>query len=169
MRLNCRCIFAMLTEYRHIESHVTIGPSDLIVYNITSRHTLWQRDFESYYTRWSPEPDDPVVIPVGLMELSGDFLYVAQGMDGISIYDVSDPENVEETAHLNVKCDNLVLYNDFLIFTYLPSGPREGIQIYLAKYDISDPYHPENLGEVSLNGDYSWFHWRNIDLAIWND
>ncbi len=162
-------LFAMVTRFSHFEGNMTYGPSDLIVYDIANIDTLWQRDFESYYTRWSPGPDDPVVIPVGSMALSGDFLYVAQGMDGISIYDVSDPEDVEEVANLNVKSDNLVLYNDLLIFTYLPQEGREGIDIFLAKFDVSDPTNPEELGEVSLNNDYYWWYWDDMELVIWED
>ena len=162
-------IFAMTTGYTQRESHVTRGPSDLIIYDIASRETLWHRSFESYYSNFSPGPDDPLVIPVGLMALSGDYLYVAQGMDGISIYDVSDPVNVEEVVNLDFKSDNLVLYNDLLIFTYLPPEGRQDIDLFLAKFDVSDPTNPEELGEVSLNNDNYWWYWDDIELSIWGD
>ncbi|MDP8238111.1 MAG: T9SS type A sorting domain-containing protein [Candidatus Hatepunaea meridiana] len=164
-------IFAMLTAKSQFEGNCSIGPTDLVIYDITNQDTLWHQSFERYqYHFMDPHGREQVAVPAGLLVLSDDYLYVASGMDGIFIYDVSDLENVEEVANLGFKSDNLVLYDDLLIFTYLPPGTRQDdLDIYLSKFDVSDPTNPEELGEVSLNHDNYWWYWSDIELSIWGN
>ena len=159
-------IFAMLTGNSQYGNNMSIGPSDLIIYDISNQNILCQVSFESYYYHFNPDSPEPVAVLPGVLALSDDYLYVAQGMDGIFIYDVSDPANAEEVANLEFKSNNLVLYNDLLIFIYFHDG--EGLFLFI--FDVSDPTNPEWLSEVSLNIGVSG-HTLSVgnELCIWDD
>ena len=90
--------------------------------------------------------ENPVYISSFESELShianiGDYLYVANGSPGVSIFDISDPMNFKIKGIIPVDNDvtSLYLYGD--IFYFLDED-SSGSETALKAYDISDPINP---------------------------
>ena len=75
--------------------------------------------------------------------VAGNYAYLANQYDGLRIYDVSDPTNPFEVAHVNdgglASC--VVLSGNY---AYLANG-GDGLRIY----NVSDPTHPVSVGHAT--------------------
>jgi len=77
--------------------------------------------------------------------VSGHYAFLANGGDGLRIYDVSNPKNPVCVGHtndvgLNGNAMGIALFDDY---AYVANG-NDGMRIY----DISDPTHPKNVGHA---------------------
>lgn len=101
--------------------------------------------------------------------ISNDIAYIADRMWGISVFDVSDPANMQQISGLvPALAYGITISNDFAYVT-LPGSydsipqPRSGVHII----DISDPAHPSNISEyttprniskVTLDKSLNYYH-----------
>ncbi|MDP8206099.1 MAG: T9SS type A sorting domain-containing protein [Candidatus Electryonea clarkiae] len=71
---------------------------------------------------------------------SGDYVYLATGLSGLRVIDISDPENPAEIAchTLNGNTGKVTLVGDYLYLT------DNGLQVV----DVSDPEDPDWVGEI---------------------
>ncbi len=104
-------IIAVRTSYFHVyRGGYDIESADLVIFN-DNQDTLWTIEIEFEQQEYNFETFE---LPRGIAVKDG-FLYVGMGIGGIYIYDLTDPNDLEQVAHIDVICNILVLP----IFAYI--------------------------------------------------
>src|SRR6266478_3648148 len=88
-------------------------------------------------------------VPGGLalgVVVSNNYAYLANGYDGLRIYDVSDPTNPTNVGHINNGgyAEIVAVSGNY---AYL-ANRDDGLRVY----DVSDPSNPLNVGHTNVTG-----------------
>jgi len=101
----------------------------------------------SIYNFWD-KPRDVVI--------GGDYAYIATGLSGLKVVDISNPEDPEvvNTVYTPNRADNIVIQNEYL---YL-----QRYDGHVMIFDISEPHNPQLIGGYSCRG-------SSMDLTVYGD
>ena len=111
-----------------------------------------------YIRTLSPEEADLTMHKFRYYSVDGNKVYVASGLDGIKIFDISDPSNPRQISTCkigdNIICNHLLVTGE-LVYVLGNIQDTNGNKLFVI--DVNDPQNPKMLEHISLPSYHSPF------------
>lgn len=123
-----------------------------------------------YIRTLSPEEADLTMHQFRYYSVDGNTVYVASGLDGIKIFDISDPSHPQQISTCkiddNLICDRLLVSSE-LVYVLGKNKDTDGHKLFVI--DVSDPQNPLILKRIGLPYSCSYLTEAGDYIYAWGD